>query len=194
MKKSFIRNQHIKDLATLLSVLVIPTSSSPFGGREDEDPPEEAAQEEVISRQGEEEEVPPGVRPILPLVHPINNQMSPEAGEEVPPSVRPILPLSPPSCGPSVRTAGNISRFADNWKLFINNAFVLRIVEEGYKIQLIDNVRLPVVISTPSKHKKDILATEIRSYLESGTIRVMVPLDTDVVSRAFTVPKADGSH
>ena len=115
-----------------------------------------------------------------------------EVVEEVTPEVLPILPT--PNNSSATTSAGNLTRFASNWDSFCNNAFILRIIHEGYKIQLIDdNISLPIVISTPSKLKKPILAAEIKSYLESGTIDVIEPHDTDIVSRVFTVPKPDGS-
>ena len=105
----------------------------------------------------------------------------------------PILP--PPASNLQSPSAGNLSRFANKWHSFLNNNFILRIIDHGYKIQLIDeNIQLPIVISTPSKLKKGILANEIQNYLSSGTIAVIDPQDTDIVSRVFTVPKPDGSH
>lgn len=89
----------------------------------------------------------------------------------------------------SVR-AGNLSRYLLNWKKFVSNSFLLRIIEEGYKIQLNNSkFHLAHVITKPSKLKYPLLFKEIETHLASGAISIINPLESDIVSRVFIVPK-----
>ena len=53
--------------------------------------------------------------------------------------------------------ACNLSRYYSNWKNFISNSFILKIVKSGYIIQLNSRVDIPPVITKPSHEKYYIL-------------------------------------
>ena len=96
---------------------------------------------------------------------------------------------APSNIEPSV-PAGSLSRCITYWRKFISNPFILRIVEEGYKIQLLSSkFFIPQIITTPSKSKLPLLLNEIQALLSSEAISIVSPLESDIVSRIFTVPK-----
>ena len=91
--------------------------------------------------------------------------------------------------------AGNLSRYMTNWKKFLSNSFILRIIETGYKIQLNNsNFYLPQVITKPSKSKRILLLNEIETHLSNGVISIIKPLESDIVSRVFLVPKTSSKN
>ena len=64
----------------------------------------------------------------------------------------------------------------------------------GYKIQLnTSKFKLKKISSRPSNQKLPFILNELHSYLENKVISVVQPLETDIVSRIFSVPKPDKS-
>ena len=89
--------------------------------------------------------------------------------------------------------AGTLSRYFCNWERFLSNSFVLNIVRSGYKIQLNHkNVFIHKMITIPSKSKRPLILKEIEKHLSSGVISKITPLNSDIVSRIFSVPKPNG--
>lgn len=115
----------------------------------------------------------------------------------------PTEATSPPSSGGAQTTgssdntgsAGKISRYMHNWKNITSNSFILRIVQEGYKIQFVGNpVFPPSVISYSHSLKKTLgLRQQIHRLLDSGAISKATPNTNQVLSRVFTVEKSNGS-
>ena len=119
------------------------------------------------------------------------------------PKVRPIPQGDPPTRelipqpSSSQAPAGNLARYYDKWSSIISNSFILNIVEFGFKIQLnisYNQLNLPNIISIPSKLKRNALAGEIKSNLESGFISIIDINGDFIASRVFTVPKNSGGH
>lgn len=90
--------------------------------------------------------------------------------------------------------AGNIARYLSTWKSITNNNFILRIIEEGYKIQFISNPVFPpsVISSTNNPSKFAALSNEINKHLVTGAISKTNPDNFQILSRLFTVKKANG--
>ena len=100
--------------------------------------------------------------------------------------------LTSNSSHPQDKPAANLSRYFHNWENITKSQFILNIIKYGYKIQLINSIALPHVITTPSKEKFPIIQNEILKGLQAGVIKEIVPEDSDIVSRVFTVPKPSG--
>ena len=96
----------------------------------------------------------------------------------------------------SLIRSGNISRYLQNWTNITSNSFILNIIRDGYKIQFIDNPILPEsVISNPkSSDKISALKVEIDKYLQSKAISKITKCPSQLLSRVFTVKKANGNN
>jgi hypothetical protein len=107
-----------------------------------------------------------------------------------------ILAALEAAVGPtnSISSAGKIARYLKNWLDISENKFILRIVAEGYKLQFLNNPVLPPSVSSSTTNPKRhlVLANQIQKLLVSGAIS-KVPFSCDLVlSRIFTVKKANG--
>lgn len=101
-----------------------------------------------------------------------------------------------PTSNPPQSLAGNLSRYVQNWSTITNNNFLLRILREGYKIQFLPNPTFPKsVISSPAcPVKRKALSDQIKEYLLIGAISKVPPNDKQILSRVFTVKKANGRN
>ena len=90
---------------------------------------------------------------------------------------------------------GELSRYILNWLSITKDSFVLNVVSEGYKIQILNSdIHLSPIISTPSKEKKVAILAEINFLLERGFISKISPSPDQIVSRVFIVPKKNGKN
>ena len=90
-------------------------------------------------------------------------------------------------------SAGNLSRYLQNWYFVTKNSFILKIIQFGYKIQLnTSNIHIPPVVSVASKLKFPVISNEIKKLLDSGAISEVDFNSSDIVSRVFSVPKSSG--
>ena len=104
----------------------------------------------------------------------------------------------PPSTSESniIIRAGNIARYLQAWKSITNNNFILRIIEEGYKIQFIHNPTFPpsVVSVTNNPEKISALSEEISKHLLTGAITKTSSNPNQILSRVFIVKKSNGKN
>ena len=109
-----------------------------------------------------------------------------------PPAPEPPLP-SLPNLTTSA-PAGSLSRYVKQWERITSNSLVLKIVKEGYKIQLVSSIDLPSpIISNPRDPVKlRALTGEIEKHLENGVISPIEFSANQYVSRVFTVQKPSG--
>ena len=92
--------------------------------------------------------------------------------------------------------AGNIRRYFKNWEKKTSNSFILNILRCGYKIQFIKpvpNASIKKILSKPSKLKLVPIINEIQKYVKNSVVSVVEPLESDIVSRIFSVPKPNGN-
>lgn len=89
--------------------------------------------------------------------------------------------------------AGNIRRYVKNWKLITSNCFILRIVEEGYKIQFRNNTNFPPSVISDPKSSEKILALQqqISRLLNTNAISITPSSPNQILSRVFTVKKSN---
>ena len=92
--------------------------------------------------------------------------------------------------------AGNLKRYFHNWVKLTNNKFVLKIIKEGYKIQLGTNLsNLSLNSSNPKIRKQDHpLTIEVEDLLNSGAISEVSNSPNNWISNIFTVEKSSGGH
>ena len=181
-----LSKNHRKIIIKGLSIKIQPQISPPFsichlrsffGGTKEADTPEVGVAEATISIEGAGT-----TKRIFPIIQ--GTPLTP------PPIINPPPPSSPPP------RAGNLSRYIENWKQNItSNSFILNIIREGYKIQLISSKFsfLPI-ISKPSILKRDIVFKEIFDLVLSGAISVVDPNPLQIVSRVFCVPKQNNKY
>lgn len=105
-----------------------------------------------------------------------------------------VVHLTNPTLPSPVTQPSSINRYVENWQKITLNQFILRIVTEGYKIQLNSKpIQNQPIISNPSSSARKLsLVSEISSHLNSGAISSVEPLTEHFVSRVFTVKKANG--
>ena len=117
------------------------------------------------------------------------------AEEESSPALSVTLPNLQPSLINSQPAGGELSRYIINWRNITKDSFVLNVVSEGYKIQILNSdIHLSPIISTPSKEKKVAILAEINSLLERGFISKISHSPDQIVSKVFIVPKKNGKN
>ena len=110
------------------------------------------------------------------------------------PVVQPNPQISLSNCNPQP-AGGNLSRYLSNWKNITHDSFVLNVVSEGYKIQILNSdIHLSPIISTPSKEKKVAILAEINSLLDRGFVSKIPHCSDHIISRVFIVPKKNGKN
>ena len=120
--------------------------------------------------------------------------------ETLPPTPNPIPTPPPPTPEETpllpnneLAMAGNLPRYFEIWTSFTNDKFVLKVVQSGYKIQILtSNINLKPIISNPSLPNRSALQKEIDSLLAIKAIAKIDPSPNDIVSRIFIVPKKNG--
>ena len=113
-----------------------------------------------------------------------------------------MAPLQPEPTQPNLpklstsAPAGNLSRYVKNWEKITSNAMVLKIVSEGYKIQLGCSIvpPSPIISSPRDPVKLRALSGEIQKHLDNGVISPVENSCNQYVSRVFTVQKPSGDH
>ena len=77
-----------------------------------------------------------------------------------------------------------------------NNKWILRVVEEGYKLQFHSDPPppRPFVHTSYSSSSSKIIRLLLSDYLIKGAIMVVDVLPDQYVSRIFEVPKKSGGH
>lgn len=90
--------------------------------------------------------------------------------------------------------AGLVSKYVYNWKKITSNKFILNIIENGYKIQFLDNPSFPKsIISNPKSHDNIFsINQQVSRLLDMGAISKVKPIQNQVLSRIFTVKKSNG--
>ena len=101
--------------------------------------------------------------------------------------------LPDPTNAPSP-VAGNISRYPENWNSISRNSFISNTINVGYKIQFVHSPRLPPSIRCSNLSSKKFLTLndQVQTLLRSGAISQVKYSEDLLLSRIFTVKKANG--
>ena len=94
----------------------------------------------------------------------------------------------------NIPQAARLSFFSDQWRKVTSNTWVLRVVEEGYKLQF-DPYPPPPRPSVPTSYSLSssrIIRSLLVDYLDKGAIKVIAVHPDQFVSRIFEVPKKTG--
>ena len=95
---------------------------------------------------------------------------------------------------PEVPVAGRLHHFLPFWKKIGADSWVIEVVQQGYRLDLISEPAFQGIRSTRAVNSASVLTEEVRDLMMKGAV-VPVPLDqkeTGYYSTYFIVPKKDG--
>ena len=95
----------------------------------------------------------------------------------------------------SVPQAARLPFFIDQWRQVTTNKWILRVVEEGYKLQFSSPPPpRPYVLTSYSPSSSRIIRSLLIDYTDKGAIMVVEVRPDQFVSRIFEVPKKTGDY
>ena len=107
-----------------------------------------------------------------------------EAGEDLSPE--PIITTNRSKLG----SAARLPHFISRWQQVTNNKFILRIIQEGYKIDFITKPEQAVIVSRQQTPENiEICQYKIKRFLANGAIIVVQPSPDQFISNIFPVVK-----